>query len=331
MSKKHLAYFAFFFYIITYSANLYAKEAEKKEDYLTMKITPELGLLNGSINEYVFSLNCKNVGNKESELVWDINNVPYFRLTADFDVLKYAYIGIIAKFSFPGSSGVMQDYDWLNSLETLWKHESPYALTNYSCHDNQISKFMDFCVSLGGNIYLPFSIKLTPFIAYEYELLSFDSFDGYRIYKSEKYSPMPFEGKVISYSQELNSILLGFKASFDLIPRTCIFGSFYCSPKLSFIKAMDDHIIRSIAFWDKLDFLWNIQAQLGAQYKFNSNHSAGISAGLQYIPLIQGRTSSKTLGSNNKPIYGKWTTSSADFGGSQRFLWSLSLNYSFSL
>lgn len=335
MSKKHLAYFAFFFYIITFSAPVFAKDSEKKkQDYLNMKITPEIGIMNGVIHEYVFSYRCKNIDNKLSELTWELKNLPYIKLTADFDVLKYAYIGLAGKIGFPAESGIMQDYDWLNSTSALWSHESPYELTNYSRHVNKLQKYLMFTVNLGGNIFLPLDIKLTPFISYQYEIIAFDGRDGWRTYKSENYKVIPFEGKVISYTQETNSVLFGLKFSVNSIPRTSLYGDFFCSPMLSFTNALDYHYVKSntgTAYWDKLDFMWNIQADFGIQYRFNKRHSSGISGGIQYIPVGKGVTSIKNLGTNGKPAYGKWSKVSTEYGGSKRLIWTLSLNYSFSL
>ena len=336
MNKKHLAFIAFFFYIITFSANLYAQEDEKKKDYLAMRITPEISLYNGTINEYVFSASCFNTDNKLSELVWDLKNVPVFTLTADFDILEKVYAGITGRIGLPYKSGHMQDYDWLNSTTTIWKSDSPYEITNYSCHDNSIYKMMQFTIRLGWNFYLPFDIKLSPYAAYQYDFLGFSASDGYSIYKSNKYQTGTFSGKVISYNHELNSIMTGVKVIVNTVPRTTIESDFCFSPALTFLNANDYHYKNTTAgygtaYWDKLDFAWLIQAHLAVQYKFNKNHSSGISGGIEFIPLKRGITSSKSLGSNGLPAYGKWNQASTETGGAKRLMWNISINYSFSL
>ena len=85
------------------------------------------------------------------------------------------------------------------------------------------------------------------------------------------------------------------------------------------------------AYWDKFDNAWLIKAKLAIQYRFNNNHSAGISGGIEFLPSAKGITSSKSLGQNGMPSYGQWSTSTSDKGGTQRFMWTIGLNYSFSL
>ena len=329
MKRSFLVFFSVFFLLNTVTA-----EKTQKKDYLKMKITPEIYLMNGMINEYVFSSSCLNTGNKLSELQWDIKNVPVIKLNADFDILDYLYTGLKGSFVIPCSSGNMQDYDWLNSTKSQWKAANPCDITNYSKHDNKINKCISLSILLGGNIYLPFEITLTPYIGYIYEYIGFDGTNGFYIYKSENYVPGTFTGKVISYSQEMNSFITGLKFSFDSIPRTCISGNVGFSPALTFLNAFDYHYLNSstgTAYWDNLSNLWLIQADLSIQYKFNQNHASGISGFIMFIPEGKGPTSSNNLGSNGLPAYANWSKSDSDKGGTKRLIWGFSLNYSFSL
>ena len=98
--KRCLLFFLMFFILIN-TVFSEKSETKKKKDYLTMKITPDISLLNGTINEYVFSKSCMNANNKLSELVWDIKNVPVFNLTADFDILNFLYTGLKGSFVIP--------------------------------------------------------------------------------------------------------------------------------------------------------------------------------------------------------------------------------------
>lgn len=329
MKRSFLAFLTLFFLL----NRVYAEKSQKK-DYLKMKITPEVYLMNGMINEYVFSSSCLNTGNKLSELQWDIKNVPVIKLNADFDILDYLFTGLTGAFVIPYSSGNMQDYDWLNSTTARWRNDDPCALTNYSKHNNKINKCLSLSILLGGNIYLPVEIKLTPYVGYLYEFIGFDGTDGFHIYKSNNYIPGTFTGKVISYSQEINSCIIGMKFSIETIPRTCIAGNFGISPALTFLNAFDYHYLNSstgTVYWDSFSNLLLIQADLSIQYKFNKNHASGISGFIMFIPESKGVTSSNNLGANGLPAYAAWTKSNSDKGGTKRFIWGISLNYSFSL
>ena len=164
-----------------------------------------ISLLNGSISEYVFDPASHNTDDVLSRLDWDVKNVPIVSASVDLTLFKYAYFNLGAGFGFPSTpSGNMQDYDWLNGTE----------LTNYSIHDNFLNSYRNIFVKIGYNFCLPLKITITPFVAYNYEYLGFDSFDGYEECKLDYYNYREKEelsGIVISYFQETNAFLVGIK------------------------------------------------------------------------------------------------------------------------
>ncbi len=340
----------FFYIIILFTSSFMAaaspseqakqsKKAEEK-DYLSMRITPEVALLNGSVKEYVFNDLCRNKDNVESRLDWDVKNIALFKIRGDFDILDYIYTGLDFSIAVPGKSGQLQDYDWLNSLGGLygnninWLNESPDELTNYSCHPNTLEKYMNFSFALGGNIFLPYEIKLSPFISYDYDYIGFSASYGWGIYKENNWEQTDFPGKVISYRQESNAFSGGFKIQTTAVPRTWLYSDFSVSPALTFTNAMDYHYNygdpqSGFASWDKFSYLWQLKANLKAQYIFNKNHSAGIAGFIQYVPRQKGYTYQKEI-ANGRPVKGNWMALPVN-GGLERFIWSVSLSYSFSL
>ena len=335
-------FFTFFFYLLIFSA-VFAETKKEEKDYLSFRITPEIGILNGSVKEFVFDTACQNKNHKESELDWDVKNIIQFGISGDFDILDYVYAGVNFCIAAPGSSGYMQDYDWLNSVGTTvgypkWENDDPYELTNYSKHDNRLEKCLSISAGIGGNIFLPKDFKITPFAAYSYDYIGFSGSDGFSSYKSDNFSEQQFSGKVISYRQESNAILLGIKVQTTCVPKTFMSAEFCFSPALTFTNAMDYHLRNGDAlapfgkaYWDKLENIWQLRAGTRAQFIFNQNHSAGLSAKIQYIPLQKGKNYSKPLAKNEVPEKGKWIENAEISGGVQRLLWSVSLNYSFSL
>ncbi len=328
MKRRLLTLFSFFFYISAIFA--------EKKDYLSFRITPEVGLMNGFTKEFVFSDYCKHEDNVESRLDWDIYNIIIFKARGDFDILDYVYAGVDFSIGVPDLSGYMQDYDWLNSLgggdgsNIEWLKDDPNELTNYSSHDNHLEKYFTFTFCLGGNIAFPSGIKLTPFVAYNYDYIGFAGTDGHYTYKADNWRLRFLDGNVISYRQETNSFLTGLRVQVTSIPRTYLYSDFSFSPALAFTNAMDRHHLTERVFWDKFTNLWQLQANLRAQYIFNQNHSAGLAGFIQYIPLTKGVTSSKFLTKEGAPERGKWQVLQ-DKGGFERFIWSVSLSYSFSL
>lgn len=315
------------------------KTSEKK-DYLSMRITPEVALMNGYVKEYVFSDFCRNKDNVESRLDWDVKNIALFKIRGDFDILDYIYTGLDFSIAVPGKSGQMQDYDWMNSLGGTsgthidWLKDSPDENTDYSCHTNNLEKYMSFSFALGGNIILPYEIKVSPFISYDYDYIGFIATDGWGKYKDRNWEQVDFSGKVISYKQESNAFSLGAKVQTAAVPRTWLYSDFSVSPALTFTNAMDYHFNSENkemgdAYWDKFTYLWQLKANLKAQYIFNKNHSAGLAGFIQYIPRQKGITYSKEL-VNGRPAKGTWIALPVN-GGLERFIWSVSLSYSFSL
>ena len=332
----------FFYIIVLFSNMLFAaeKKAAEKKDYLSMRITPEIALMNGFVKEYVFNDFCKNKDNVESRLDWDVKNIAVFKIRGDFDILDYIYTGIDFSIAIPGKSGKMQDYDWLNSLggsdgtRSDWLNDPADENTDYSCHTNNLEKYMSFSFALGGNIQLPYEIKLSPFISYDYDYIGFYASDGYGIYKDLEGGQIDYYGKVISYKQESNAFSLGIKFQSTAVPHTWLYSDFSVSPALTFTNAMDYHYEygnpkNATAYWDKFSYLWQLKTNMKAQYIFNENHSAGLAGFIQYVPRQKGRTYQKEF-VNGKLAKGTWTELIVK-GGLERLLWSVSLSYSFSL
>lgn len=312
--------FVFLIIFLTFSFSAFALD----DNPLSFRITPRFELLNGSINEYVFDENCLNINNKVSQLDWDIKNIPVLGLKADFEVLHYIALSLDGSIGIPKVSGVMQDYDWLNN-------NNPTELTNYSKHTNNLNKYINFTANAGGNIYLPAEIKITPKIAYQYEFIALDGTNGFKTYKSDNWKISNFSGKVISYGQELNAMLTGFSISVDTLPMIHFFADLMFSPKLTFINALDYHYVKSTVYWDRIINLWQVKAYIEAQYKFNKYHCMGLSTSIQYIPISKGDTRVNDLNSNGKFIPEDWSGAIKNGGGTSRLIWSLGINYSFSL
>lgn len=298
------------------------------DNKLSFKITPGFSIAHGSINEYVFNARIYNIDNKESQLDWDIKAIPLLNLKADFDLVRFLHVDIQSSIGFPAQSGFMQDYDWLSTL-------NPTELTNYSKHNNYLAQYISFTAAIGGNIKLPAKITITPMIAYYYEFIALDGKDGYRTYKSENWETIAFSGNVISYKQEINDLLLGLALRIETIPRIFIYADFFISPAMTFLNAIDFHYVqtKSIAYWDRFTNIWQMKSQIILQYNFNTNHSIGINSSIHFIPLSKGRTAQKTIAPDGSLFPGSWSqiNPQASCGGTKRFIWTLGINYSFSL
>ena len=303
--------------------------------YLSFRITPRFELTNGTINEYVFNEECRNTDDKLSQLDWDVKTIPTFGIRADIDLLKYIYIGIDGSVGVPKKSGNMQDYDWLNYK--YWPKDDPTEITNYSIHENYLLKYMTFSVGGGVNIKLPAKITLTPMMFYYYDFFSFDGKYGYKTYKEDNWKKINFSGMVISYKQEINDFLLGLAVRVETLPKAFFYADFLASPNNTNLNALDFHYINKndgtgTAFWDNFSKIWQLQTHAKVQYRFNKYHSAGLTASLQYIPLTKGNTRDKGIDKDGNIIREQeWSAPQINGGGTSRLIWTLGVNYSFSL
>ena len=301
---------------------------------LSIKLTGEVNLTNGVINEYVFQEECKNTDHKVSQLDWDVKNIPVFKGKAELNLLKFLHTEICGSVAVPKSSGNMQDYDWMNSVPpdrySYWIYDDPTELTNYSKHDNELIKYMTFSAALGANISLPAKITLTPMAEYYYEFISFDGKNGYKSYKSDNWKEFEFERKVISYKQEMNDFLLGLAVKVETLPMMFFYADFFISPQSLSLTAIDYHYY-GIAFLDQFKNIWQLQAKTAAQYVFNKYHRAGLSTSIQYIPTSYGTNKDRPINEDGSFLpNSSWRTTDIT-SGTGRFLWNIGLNYSFSL
>ena len=323
--------------VILFAANFSIFSLENKiEKYFSFSITPQFEINNGMIKEYVYEEACKNTDHKLSELDWHISTVSLFNLQADFNIMKYAALGFSATFGVPQRTDFMQDYDWENSIGDQlkypqWLNDDPTENTSFSEHVNHLDKFINFKAKLGGNIYLPAKIKITPYLAYQFEFIKFSASEGAGKYKWNNYQKYSFTGKVISYEQEMNSFLFGLSLMADTIPRTSIKLNFEFSPKMTNLNAIDYHLTRSTAFNDRFKKISLINSDITLQYRFTENHKAGFSGRIQYIPLAQGNTYQGKISSSDEEITVKQWDLISSYGGTERFIWSFGFNYSFSL
>ena len=327
MNKK--AFFTLFVLLIT-------SFTFAQNKIISVDAKANISLLNGSISGYVFDPASHNTDDVLSRLDWDVKNVPIVSASVDLTLFKYAYFNLGAGFGFPSTpSGNMQDYDWLNCIPKNGGFGLPKQygteLTNYSIHDNFLNSYRNIFVKIGYNFYLPLKITITPFVAYNYEYLGFDSFDGYRKYKKENWQKIEFSGNVISYFQETNAFLVGIKLISPVLFNLKIDGEFLISPYTSNINALDKHHIRKTHFMDLMPWSYQLQSSLNLSYSIQKHHKIFVQGFLQYIPVSKGNDYFRYTDENGNYTPTYWTIDKSCQGGTSRFLWQISLGYCFSI
>ena len=326
MNKK--AFFTLFVLLIT-------SFTFAQNKIISVDAKANISLLNGSISEYVFTPASHNTDDVLSRLDWDVKNVPIVSASVDLTLFKYAYFNLGAGFGFPSTpSGNMQDYDWLYCYEFGLPEQYGTELTNYSIHDNFLNSYRNIFVKIGYNFYLPLKITITPFVAYNYEYLGFDSFDGYEECKLDYYNYREKEelsGIVISYFQETNAFLVGVKLISPVLFNLKIDGEFLISPYTSNINTLDKHHLRQTHFIDLMPWSYQLQSSLNLSYSIQKHHKVFVQGFLQYIPVSKGNDYIRETDENGNYTSTDWTTDKGFQAGTSRFLWQISLGYCFSI
>ncbi|MCR4579924.1 MAG: omptin family outer membrane protease [Treponema sp.] len=304
-----------------------ASKNKKSFKFFSMNLTPSFGLMNGMIKEYVVHPECTNTDNIESRLDWEVENIPVISMDADFFLFKYLYANFNFRVGINKSSGYMEDYDWLNFLD--WPEDDPTELTNYSISNNRFESYYSFGARIGGNLNLPFKNRISPFIGFEYEFLYMTGSDGWYTYKSSDWEKKALSGDVISYKQEYNAFLLGLDIQSESIPRTVIRTSFMLCPYTMNLSSLDLHLSRNVGFLDVMNDSLMYKASAELMYKISEHHRAGLSGYLQYIPFTSGKDYSASVNSSGQ-LVGSYNLTGVE-GASDRFVWQISLIYSFSL
>jgi outer membrane protease len=232
--------------------------AEEKPKNYSFSIAPLLGVIYGSSEEIVYKNSDSNRYN--SELVWDLKPLFYAGFAIDaapFDI--YAKNGFIAaasfKYGFPLRTGFMVDRDW--------QYDNNSGLTNYSRHDaiSRNAFFID--LSAGYSLPLTHFLSFSAFVEFTYMYLSWTAQDGYYQYLASdsngniipgqvwdnQIPKKSVVGTVIKYEQNwyLFSPGISLKGRFNNI--FSLEGFFSYSP-LIFCSDKDEHILRSIVFYD---------------------------------------------------------------------------------
>ena len=298
---------------------------------ISASLKPEFGMMNGMLREYVIDYDNLNTGNVESRLDWQTLAVPYIGVSADMTLFDFLYLNFSGKIGLHSNSGIMQDYDYLNSVYDQWNGDDPTQITNYSSSKNVADSFYSVMFRAGWSFRTPVKIRLNPFASYEYEHIGFSAYGGTAKYKQnnfEEFSLGSSSQKVISYGQDINAVFLGLQAVANPHRKITLQADFLISPWLTWISCIDKHYLRSLAFLDLIDNVFQLKADLAFFYNFSQITSLGICAFIHYIPLSTGADYAAYMSGRGEITGDDWFYAGDTIrGGTDRFFWSVSLAY----
>lgn len=292
------------------------------------------------IYEYVYSLRNGDWW-KLSELDWDVHNTLSAGVTADFSFGRF-YFNAGGSAAFPSETGLMQDYDWLY-LEVA-DNDHPFdTLTEFSEHEITLEKKDWFSLTAGYTFFRGKKWSLSPFGGFQHFNTEMMGHDGYLQHSSygrweregytndnvhpydssrEKYLE---EGKVISYQLSFDSLWLGVKSDFKILPDLNLSCEVCCSP-YQLTDCYDHHYSPGTdnfkLFHDIPESVFLSRAGLSATFSFGRRSSLCAGASVMNLPMALGNdymnVAPGTYGAD--PVAGC-------LGGVAYFGWDVSLSY----
>ncbi len=248
-------------------------------------VDAKFGVLTGFTQELLYYRPATD-GVLESRLDWQIQ-APLLSLNIQKTLPNKLNLQGKADIAIPSNSGIMEDYDWLNYL--YYKNTD---LSRYSQHENHLNYYFDLSFNAGYEFTPCEKLKLIPYGSFDYNTIFFTAHDGYYQYAAadenglqiwnEDITKQSFHGDVISYSQDLYEIGLGFKTIFqpDSVFTLEAYGSInYITHYMGF----DFHIMRYKVFAD--EFFGDLKINYGGQtlIAINEKLAVGISFEGEYV------------------------------------------------
>lgn len=238
-----------------------------------------LGFQTGMIKEYVF------VGDYLlSRLDWKLKVQPELRTALHFRSDQWVF-GFSACLGLPLSTGWMKDYDWAekNSLGLLYNG----ILSHYSEHDLipdqafclELSAYLQLGKFIGGQAWLGSSLG--------WQRYSMHGRDGFAEYPPGS-TPVPFYGKVISYTTDQLRPLVGVLiewASTTLSAAFEVRGSL-----IGFERAYDQHHLRREDFYDFFYFVPSIEIRTSVSLAVSDKVRCLSSLHLSLFPKTRGKS-----------------------------------------
>lgn len=309
---RRIKFLFFFFLFFILSSFCFA------DSKLLFSVESDYGILNGLIQEFVLYENSDDSLCTLSRLDWDVSKIKYFGNVFSYLYNDSIYLSIGYRAGTTQKSGLMQDSDWQDE-------SCPTFRTNYSVHDNELSSYYKFSMNAGYKFSFPIHIALTPIISWDTENYCFLASDGYFDYTNDIYDGRKgtFTGPCISYSQYYSCCRLGLILATDKLNHFEAGISAFFSPGF-WMNGYDDHLVRKpVMHWlDAMEKGFMLQGDSFMNFIFNEHYKLGISGGIQYIPLMHGKSYQQS---------GIFWFPISSYGGGKRTLWNISASYTFTL
>ncbi|MCL2043522.1 MAG: omptin family outer membrane protease [Treponema sp.] len=237
--------------------------AQEQRAY-AVSVRPLFGLVSGHAEELVYP-----AGDTKapllSELLWNMKPVFFYGVLLDFSQIRPIerwgfFSNISVKNGIPGPSGNHENRDWMSVENT--------NITHYSKHDNYTRELLLLDASAGFS-FPHKKLLFKTYVNVSYMRFSFYGKDGQGTYARQQMDSfnnpvpglfypitsnpyvVPWEGKVISYSQDWLYVAPGISAGYYFFDKFFAELSFIASP-LVFCVGLDEHKTTNVQYKDNM-------------------------------------------------------------------------------
>ena len=296
----------------------------------TLTTSTSTGVILGMAKELVY-----DTGYIVSELDWPLLPAVYLGATVNLTTKIGFLASIELQTAIPGRSGTMTDSDFLNYNGVK---------THYSQSDSYVERVIIVNAQAGWAIPLrpggPISL-LEPFLGFEYMQFKWSAWDGYYQYPPQAppgpYTPWsasasktPLYGKGIIYTQNYYIPMAGIKGTARLLDNLTMSFSLAFSPYV-WCSDLDEHIFRSLDFYDNLRGGWMLEPWLSVTYRITQQATLTLDARYRHIGNLLGDTFIVATTGSTGPPPGSQSPLYTDSAGASFDAVNVSLTLSYTL
>jgi len=263
------------------------------------------GMLNGESEEYAYSDYFGSDG-KVSKLTWDLKHVFMVGAETSIGLSRRVSLNFGGWINANNGSGDMSDYDWMNGDDRPW--------TDKSDHSTDLEEGMMLDANIDIVLLSKENYTLSGVVGFRHDKFRWNADDGMGVYSTSLYpgdrgQDVEFDGKAISYKQELYAPYLGFNFDYNKNKWTC--NTYIRASLWAWGEATDTHYSpagkytlnkdlvlpdgrvvpkgsvaesekgEKSSFKDEVDDMFYLSFGLGIDYQFTERLSGGLSADFQ--------------------------------------------------
>jgi len=290
MKIKPILFACFLFLAISLSAQhatyLPGNDYQIDEDWLTLSISLDSGMLFGMLYEYVF-LDNESDGKFDdmvSRLDWQLNPLVYTGLTMQAEMWDQLVVGLGFWLGIPGPLGSMEDRDW---VDPNYPHPYTGTLGIISFSDNVLKEAVFADINVGYKIFEDDILLIIPLLGFNFKHIYMCGRNGYQESPPGTWDTSWFGQEAITYQQNYYIFYLGIQTVWSPLHflDLQLFASY--SPVV-FAFNVDKHLLTS---YDYVDIpVWGHYVYVDAAINFRiiNELSVKLHGSFSWIPIFKG-------------------------------------------